>query len=132
MKLSTRFGLIGIGALALLSLVHWLRDAAPPRQPATAFLLGVTPNFAAAIAMTFVLLSIWADQHRDATLATAKRPFLVCASITALGLTAWEFVQKSSRHFVFDAQDVAATLVGIGTATLLFYALTPSAKNDAS
>lgn len=126
MRLSTRYGLAGIAALALLSLGHWLRGPGgrqPP--PAGEYLIGILPNFAAAIAIAFVLLSIWADQNREATRSGAKRSFLLCASISALGLFGWEFVQKSSGRFVFDPHDLGATLVGIGVAGLSFHALTP-------
>ena len=125
MKAPTRYGLAGIGALSLLSAVHWLRDIAARQSRVGDYLLGVTPNFAAAIAIAFVLLSIWADQNRDASFVAATRAFLACASISGLGLLGWEFFQRSSTRFVFDAHDVGATLVGIGTASLLFYGLTP-------
>ena len=125
MRLSTRYGLVGIGALCLLSLVHCLRDITAGRPIAADYLLGVTPNVAAAIAITFVLLSIWADQNPDATPAAATRPFLFCASISGLGLLGWEFLQKTSNRFVFDPHDVGATMIGIGMAILLFHSLTP-------
>lgn len=125
MKASTRYGLVGIGALSLLSLAHWLRETVTWRQPASAYFLGVTPNFAAAIAISFVLLSIWADQRPGASFPISARAFLVCTSISGLGLLGWELVQKTSSRFVFDPHDVGATLVGIGIATLLFYILTP-------
>lgn len=125
MKASTRYGLVGIGALSLLSVVHWLREIAAWRGPVGDYLLGVTPNFAAAIAISFVPLSIWADQKRKASFAAAARGFLICGSVSALGLLGWEFVQKTSSRFVFDPHDVGATFAGIGVASLLFYCLTP-------
>ena len=124
-KGSTRYGLVGIGALSLLSGVHWLRGIGSWRSPASDYLLGVTPNFATAIAVSFVLLSIWADQRPSASFSLAARAFLICASISGLGLLGWELFQKTSRRFVFDPHDAGATLVGIGAASLLFYWLTP-------
>jgi hypothetical protein len=125
MKASTRYGLAGIGALSLLSGVHWLRGAASWRWARSDYLVGVTPNFAAAIAITFVLLSIWADQGLGASFARAARAFLVCASISGLGLLGWELLQQTSSRFVFDPHDIGATLVGLGAASLLFHWLTP-------
>jgi hypothetical protein len=125
MRLSTRYGLTGIGALGLLASVHQLRGVQRSPQPIVDYLIGVLPNFAAAIAITFVLLSIWADQNRDADFTSAKRPFLGCAFISGVGLLAWELFQKTSRRLVFDVNDVGATFIGIGAAIILFYALTP-------
>lgn len=125
MQLSTRYGLVGIGALGLLSGVHWLRDRAAPLDPVGRYLLGVTPNFAAAIAISFVLLSFWADQARGAGFPSLRRQFFVCAAVSVLGLLGWEGVQTTSRRFVFDLHDVLATLGGGVVATLLFHAITP-------
>ncbi|MGZ8284149.1 MAG: hypothetical protein ACXW27_03260 [Allosphingosinicella sp.] len=125
MRLFTRYGLAGMGALALLSLVHWLRGIAMFRRSTVDYLLGVLPNFAAAIAIAFVLLSIWADRNRDSTFEAARRAYFACASISGLGLMGWEVFQKTSNRLVFDPHDVGATLVGIGMASLLFYRLTP-------
>ncbi len=124
MTLTTRYGLAGIGALALLSLVHWYRTSGLSPLPGGDYLLGVLPNFAAAIAIIFVLLSIWSDQRRGADFASTKRAFIVAASISGIGLTAWEFFQKTSRRLIFDPHDLGATLVGLGAAGLLFYMLT--------
>jgi hypothetical protein len=125
MHLSTRYGLAGIGSLSLLAAVHQLRDAVSSPRPTSDYLLGILPNFAAAIAITFVPLSIWSDQNRQADFALAKRPFLVCACISGLGLLAWEIFQKTSTRFVFDMHDLGATAIGVGAATLIFYVLTP-------
>jgi hypothetical protein len=125
MRLSTRCGLTGIGALALLAAVHQLRGMERSPRPISDYLIGVLPNFAAAIAITFVLLSFWADQNPNAGIASAKRPFLLCASVSALGLLAWELFQKTSSRLVFDLHDVGATLVGVAVAGILFYILAP-------
>ena len=125
MKAPTRYGLAGIGALSLLSLVHWLRDTGPWVGSTGAYLLGVAPNFAASIAIIFVLMSVWADQKRQASFPAARRAFVACASISAVGLLGWEFIQKTSNRFVFDPHDAGATLVGVMTACLLFYTLSP-------
>ena len=125
MRYPTRYGLAGIGALALLSLVHWARGWELPTSPTTAYLLGVLPNFAAAVAITFALLSIWSDQNSEASFASNKRAFFAAASISGVGLFAWEFFQKTtSGKLVFDEHDLAATLIGLGAASLLFYTIT--------
>lgn len=125
MKRSTRYGLAGIGALALLSLVHWLRGHPVSGDPIPTYLLGIIPNLAAAIAITFVLLSIWADQNKEASHAAARRWFVIFAMVSAFGLLVWEFVQRTSSRFVFDPHDVGATLIGIGIAFLIFLAISP-------
>lgn len=130
MRLSTRYGLTGIGALALLAAVHQLRGMELSPQPSRDYLIGVLPNFAAAIAITFVLLSIWSDQNPNADFASAKRPFIICASISGLGLLAWELFQKTSSRLVFDPHDVGATVVGIGVSIMLFYMLKPRATQE--
>jgi len=125
MRLSTRYGLTGIGALGLLAAVHQLRGMERSPHPTSDYLIGVLPNFAAAVAITFVLLSIWSDQNPEAGFASAKRPFLLCASVSGLGLLAWELFQKTSSRLVFDPNDVGATFVGVGVASILFFILRP-------
>jgi hypothetical protein len=127
---STRYGLTGIGSLALLAAVHQLRGLERSWPPTGDYLIGVLHNFAAAIAIAFVLLSIWSDQNPDADFRSAKRPFFVCASISGAGLLAWELFQKTSDRLVFDPHDVGATVVGIGVAIALFYLLRPAAAHE--
>jgi len=64
MKLSVRYGTAGIVALAALSGVHWLRAIGFSQGEVSGYLLGVLPNLCAAVAITFVVLSIWADQQK--------------------------------------------------------------------
>ncbi len=130
MGLSTRYGLVGIAALALLAAVHQLRGMELSPQPSRDYLLGVLPNFAAAIAISFVLLGIWGDQNPNADFASAKRPFILCASISGLGLIGWELFQITSSSLVFDLHDVGATIVGIGVAIILFYVLKPRVTQE--
>ena len=128
MRLTMRYGLVGVAALAMLTAVHRLREDAMLPQPAGVYLLGVLPNFAAAVAITFVLLGIWSDQDRDAVLASTERRFLICASVSGFVLLAWEVLQTLSKQLVFDLHDLGATLVGLGAAVLIFYAVTPRAR----
>lgn len=114
----------------MLSGAHWLREQQMRLEPISEYLLGVTPNFAAAIAINFVLMSIWADQTRNANFSATKYWFLLCAAVSALGLFGWELFQKTSERLVFDAHDILATLVGTGTATVLFYTVTPRSVNS--
>lgn len=125
MKLSTRYGLVGIGALGALSLVHWGRKLPYDGAEITLYLMGVLPNVAAAIAIPFVLLSIWADQNQSATYAAACRGFAIVTLVAGAGLIAWEFIQQSSRILVFDPHDIGATIVGLGVGWILFALVTP-------
>ncbi|MFM9934859.1 MAG: hypothetical protein ACKVOL_01530 [Novosphingobium sp.] len=130
MKLSTRFGLVGLGGLALLTAVQWIRqqDLHPGRVGS--YLIGVGPNFAAAIAITFVLLGAWLDQTPADDAQDIVRRFRVCAAISCSGLIAWECVQMFSRALVFDWRDVLATLAGIAVSIVLFAALRPGAVRE--
>jgi len=125
MKRSTRYGLVGIGALALLSLVHRLREVHAEVPPIASFLIGVMPNVAAAIAMPFVFIGIWAEQHPDAATATLWRWFLAAEIVSFAGLIAWELLQLGPTGLVFDVNDLAATLVGTMIALALFRGMTP-------
>ena len=132
MKLSTRYGLVGIGAMGALSLVHWCRKLQYDGPAAADYLMGVFPNVAAAIAISFVLLSIWADQKPTATYSAARQSFVVLTLFAGLGLIAWELIQQSSRTLVFDPHDIDATLLGLGMGWLLFILLTPTDNRRAA
>lgn len=120
MKLSTRFGLAGLGGLALLSALQWARQHHLQQGPLLTYAIGVGPNFAAAIAITFVVLAAWLDMRPVAGEAALARRFRASAALSALGLIGWECVQMTSHALVFDWQDVVATLAGIAVAALLF------------
>jgi hypothetical protein len=124
MKLSTLYGLVGIGALGALSLVHWGRKWHYDGPDIVLYLMGVLPNVAAAIAIPFVLLSIWADQKPAATYSAARRIFVVLTLFAGVGLVTWELVQLSSQTLVFDPHDIGATILGLGVGWLLFTLLT--------
>jgi hypothetical protein len=130
MKLATRYGLAGIGGLTLLSLGHWLREGRPIVGQPSEYLLGVLPNFAASIAVAFVLLSIWTDRNSPLTFEAARHRFLICATVSGVGLVAWEFVQLTGDRLVFDLHDISATGIGLCAAGLLFLALTPKTMDD--
>lgn len=131
MKLPTRYGLVGIGALGALSLVHWSRELQVETHEIVSYLMGVLPNVVAAIAIPFVLLSIWADQKPAATYQAVRLSFAILALVAGIGLIAWEFIQQSSRSLVFDYHDIAATIFGLVVAWFLFVLLTPRANATA-
>ena len=116
---------MGIRALACLSLVHWGRRAGHRVSDACQYLLGVLPNFAAAIAIPFVMLSIWADQNPHRTHAAARRSFLFLTLVVGTSLVAWEFMQMAGRTLVYDTSDILATLVGLGTGGVHFALVNP-------
>lgn len=125
MKLSTRYGLAGLGGLALLTLVQWARQEHLQHGAVLTYLIGVGPNFAAAIAITFVLLGAWSEQRPGADGLGERQRFHLCAAISGAGLLGWEAVQMLSRNLVFDWQDVLATLAGIAVCFLLNRTLSP-------
>jgi len=130
MKPSTRYGLVGIGGLALLSLVHWARGADLDLQGPAAFLLGVLPNVAAAIAVPFVLLGIVADMYKAATPAEMRRWFNGLLLFSLMGLIGWEIVQRDSANLVFDTADITATFAGSALAAALFALVGPRQAKD--
>ena len=132
MQLSTRYGLVGIGALGALSLVHWGRKLQFEAPEIILYLMGVLPNVAAAIAIPFVLLGIWADQKPVATYQAARRRMAVLTLVAGIGLIAWEYIQQSSSSLFFDYHDIAATIFGLAVAWLLFVLLTPRASGTAA
>jgi len=132
MQLSTRYGLVGIGALGALSLVHWGRKLQFDAPEIVLYLMGVLPNVAAAIAIPFVLLSIWADQKPAATYQGARRRIVVLTLVAGIGLIAWEYIQQSSSSLFFDYHDIAATIFSLAVAWLLFVLLTPRASGTAA
>jgi len=132
MQLSTRYGLVGIGALGALSLVHWGRKLQFEAPEIVLYSMGVLPNVAAAIAIPFVLLGIWADQKPVATYQAARRRMAVLTLVAGIGLIAWEYMQQSSGSLVFDYHDIAATIFGLAVAWLLFVLLTPRASTTAA
>ena len=130
MKLATRYGLAGIGGLALLSFGHWLREGRSTVGQPSEYLLGVLPNFAATIAVAFVFLSIWADRNVPLTFVAARTRFFICATLSGFGLVAWEFIQLTGDRLVFDFHDISATGIGLFVSGLLFFALTPKTMDD--
>ena len=111
MKHSMRFCPAGIGALALLSTVLLIRQRPLSFDPISAYLLGVAPNFAAAVATIFVLLSISTDHKRNAELSAIRYRFFIFAAVSGIGLIGWELFQETSKRLVFDPYDLFATLV---------------------
>jgi hypothetical protein len=125
MKLPTRYALAEIGALAVLSLVHWGRKMQFDAPEIISYLLGVMPNVVAAIAIPFVSLSVWAEQRPTTSYSALRGRFAIVSIIAGLGLIAWEILQQSSHALVFDLHDIGATLMGLGIGILLFVLLTP-------
>jgi len=128
MTLYTRYGIAGISALAALTLVHWLRENGYAHGEVPGYLLGVLPNFFAAIAITFVVLGFCTDQQKLTDYRRALPWFLMSAAIAGVGLIGWELVQRSSGRFVFDFHDIGATLVGLVLSGVVFHLVTPATE----
>ncbi len=80
-------------------------------DPISAYLLGVAPNLAAAVATIFVRLSISTDHKRNAELSAIRYRFFIFAAVSGIGLIGWELFQETSKRLVFDPHDLFATLV---------------------
>ena len=113
MKTSIRVMLVGIGALALLSTVHWAREQQFEGPPLLLHLLGVLPSFAAAIAIPFVVLGMWLESSPVSSSMALRKRFMGITLAAGAGLILWEFGQQSSRALFFDPDDLVATLVGL-------------------
>jgi len=129
MKLSTRYGLAGLCGLALLTLVQWARQAHWQHGAVLTYLIGVGPNFAAAIAITFVLLGAWAEQRPGADSQAERLRYRLSAAISGVGLLGWEALQMVSRNLVFDWQYVLATLAGTAACFALFAVIGPRSSD---
>ena len=127
MKPSVRYGLVGVGALGVVSLVHFARGLGIDGPQFYRYALGVLPNTAAAVALPFAFMGIWSHQNPLGTYSATKRWFIAAGLVSAIGLVAWEFLQPS-RGRVFDPHDIGATIIGIGLAWFLFYAFTPNRR----
>ncbi|NDD64191.1 MAG: hypothetical protein EBZ36_09470 [Acidobacteria bacterium] len=117
--------LVGIGALATLSLVDWARRGHFINGEVTAFLIGVMPNVAAAIAIPFVILGIRVEQRKELSSAAVRWSFAVLSLVAGVGLILWEVLQQASRALVFDPNDIGATLIGLLLGWVVFNRLTP-------
>lgn len=120
LSLSTRLSLAGMLGLAMLSATHWARAAFPKPGAGLGFLLGVLPNFTAGFAMPLILASMLPSVSGGPGALTANRRFLLLLLVTSLGLCAWEVIQARSERFVFDPNDIAATLLGAMVAFLIY------------
>ena len=128
MKLSIRYGIVGISALGALSLVQWIRKLQFDGPDFVLYLLSVFPNVLAAIAIPFVMLSIWADQKPAANYQALRRIFMKLILFAGIGLITWEFMQLWSRALYFDYHDIAATIFGLIVAWLIFALVTPRVR----
>lgn len=126
MTLATRCGMVGIGALAILSLAQWVRGGTFESTPILAYVLGVLPNLAAAVAIPFVSMAGWLEVYRLADPGRHQRTFLLWVAFGTVGLVIWELVQRGG-NLVFDPHDIAATMVGAVAAFVIFQMVAPGA-----
>ena len=124
MKLSTRYGLVGLGGLALLTGGHWIREVSSDGAPAVIYILGVLPNIAAAIAIPFVFMGIFTDQRKNASLRSIRNWFFASVFVSCAGLFGWEFIQRIGNRLVFDIDDLIATVLGSFLSLVIFAAIT--------
>ena len=120
MKTATRLAFVGLGALALLSAVHWARAQHFEGPPLLLYLLGVLPSFAAAIAIPFVVLGMWLESSPVSSYTTLRKRFIWIMLAAGAGLILWEFGQQSSRALFFDPDDLVATVVGLVVGWTIF------------
>jgi hypothetical protein len=110
--ISQRLALTGMGGLAALTGTQWLREHVRDPAPAAGFALGVMPNLAAAFAMPLVLASFFPSISGTPITVRSRRTYTWILAFTLTGLCGWEFVQTRSERFVFDLNDLVATVLG--------------------
>lgn len=130
MSVAARHGLVGVGALAVLSAVHLLRSATLGSTPALKYVLGVLPNIAAAVAIPFVISGIWAETRWFSSPVRHRLIFHVCLAVSTAGLVIWEFVQRASARLVFDSHDIAGTILGALVALGVFHLVSPVTSTE--
>lgn len=116
------FVFLGMG---LVLLTRMVRPGLVNPQPWIGFLFGVLPNFGASLGIPFVLLvlAVRMLQNRKPTM-TLQRTFLLCALVSLVGISAWEFTGGT-----IDAFDLLATLAGTACAVFAFL-LFPTPKSS--
>ena len=129
MTRATRYASAGIAALAVLSLGHWLRAVRVFDSPFAAFMLGVLPNVAAAVAIPFVAAGALADMRKDRQVPVSRAAFTMLNAGSLVGLAVWEFVQRTSATLRFDLADLVATLVGALIAQAVYARMSSAASH---
>jgi hypothetical protein len=97
LELPYRLSATGMIGLAALSATHWLRENTSDAGPVLAFVLGVTPNLAAAFAMPLILVSFSTHTSRTPSSKSSRPRYLWVLSLTTLGLCGWELIQTQSN-----------------------------------
>ena len=113
MRRSLKCSLVGVAALACLTIVQELRAGLPGN-----FLLGVLPNALAAMIIPFVFISIYPQERPGEAEGRIWRWFLGAALGACVGLIGWEFLQQLARRLFFDWNDIIATIMGFAIAVL--------------
>ena len=101
-----------------------MRELSSDGAPALVYILGVMPNIAAAIAIPFVFMGIFADQRKDASLRSIRNWFFAAVLVSCTGLFGWESIQQTSNRLVFDIDDLIATFFGSVLSLGIFAAIT--------
>ncbi len=113
-------GVVAIFVTAhLLTRVVWRKMDGLPEM--ISFLLGVAPNFFAAVTLPSALL-LWPSRVQRRKVV---RQFAVLTSLVLAWLVLEELHPVVSASKVFDPYDIAASVVGIAMASALFAFLLP-------
>lgn len=105
----------------MLSAGQWLRSVGFGGDwPYVRSLLGILPNFAAAIAIPVVVLAVLVEAAPGLRGDRASRAFAGLVVLSLAALVAWEVVQRRSDRLVFDPYDLLASAAGSAVALCLF------------
>lgn len=110
--------MLGIGMAPVARLVRPIPIEA---SPVLQVLVGVMPNFGAALALPFVIYVGIQIQYLSPAGRVYFPNFLYAATFTVLGLFVWEFLQFFIWGYAMDPLDGMATVSGSAFALLVHY-----------
>ncbi len=123
-------GIITLVGMALVIIAHLMRPELGAFHPGLVLVVGVLPNFGAALSLPFLMIVFAARILRPGRGKLLHR-FVAALGVTLLGLTAWEVIQHMVWEYPIDPNDIAATGLGVVFAAGA-YALLPRATNSAN
>jgi len=101
--------------------VRILRHDVSAYSPGFKYLLGIAPNFGAALAILFGIEIYYTILIKKSKVIDSNpKEFGLIALVTFLGLSLWELLQFVFWAYPIDVYDILATAVGILFSSLLF------------
>ena len=100
--------------MALVLIARLVRPALGASYPGPGFVVGVLPNFGAALSLPFVILVFMARILRiEPGSGKLLKCFVIALGATFVGLFIWEVFQTLVWKYPIDPYDIAATGLGV-------------------